>query len=69
MKYRTLNNWCNAIDLVMDKGYPIDDAEVLCDYAFERCREHKYDRPVEWFINLIMPYDEWLKQYGDNAWL
>lgn len=65
MKRRTYKNFLLVMDILQDvKHYTKAESEILARQIFDNVEEDRGhgDRPAEWFLDKILPKEEWLSQ-------
>ena len=63
MKKLTYNNMLRAIKLIEAKGYDRYTAEQLARNCFDLASDNKNGMPIEWYVDKIMPADEYEAMY------
>ena len=64
MKKKTYNNVCKAAKMIMKKGYDEKTAFDLSKKCFDNAEANKRSGfPVEWYIDKIIPAEEFKQQY------
>lgn len=65
MKRKTYKNFMLVMDILQDvKHYTKSEAERLARQVFDECEadKGKGNRSVEWFLEKIVPKEEWLAE-------
>ena len=61
----TANNIERATNMIMDKGYDSYEANQMALDVFEKVKAHSGNWDAEYFIDMILSYDEWIAEYPE----